>query len=80
MNIPPQSGITTKFQLRANGTVIPSTQTQVTLPSTTGNIVLSTIVISDGTTTVSLTSTDALDLTGSATGDTLVSMTFLKLE
>ena len=52
----------------------------MTLPSTTGNIVLSTIVISDGTTTVSLTSTDALDLTGSATGDTLVSMTFLRLE
>ena len=80
LNVPSQSNFDNTFRLLANATPIPSTQTQVSLPSSTGNIVLSAIVISDGTTTVALTATDALNLTGEVTGDMLVSMTFLKLE
>ncbi|MCI7737292.1 MAG: hypothetical protein MSL26_09145 [Clostridiales bacterium] len=79
LNLPSQSNVNTTFHLRADGDILPESQTRVVSPSNTTSQTLSSIVDSTGTTTVSLTATSALNLTGSATTDVLATITFLKL-
>ena len=79
LNIPQTTNLNTVVRLIANTQPIPSTLTNVLATSDTGTHVLQAIIVSDGTTTVGFTATDALDLTAANTTDVLLSMVFERL-
>lgn len=79
LNIPQTTNLNTVVRLIANTQPIPSTLTHVRTTSDNGTHVLQAIVVSDGTTTVGFTATDALDLTAAVTTDVLLSIVFERL-
>lgn len=79
LNPPPSSALATDVVLRANGTPISSTQTRIANGDNAASYTLQTLVTSTGATTVSLTASGALALTGTTPEDTLASITFLRI-
>ena len=79
LNPPPSSALATDAVLRANGTPISSTQTRIANGDNAASYTLQTLVTSTGATTVSLTASGALALTGTTPEDTLASITFLRI-
>lgn len=79
LNPPPGSALVTDAVLRANGTPISSTQTRIANGDNAASYTLQTLVTSTGATTVSLTASGALALTGTTPEDTLASITFLRI-
>ena len=79
LNPPPGSALATDAVLRANGTPISSTQTRIANGDNAASYTLQTLVTSTGATTVSLTASGALALTGTTPEDTLASITFLRI-
>ena len=73
------SALATDAVLRANGTPIASTQTRIANGDNAASYTLQTLVTSTGATTVSLTTSGALALTGTTPEDTLASITFLRI-
>ena len=79
LNPPSGSALTTDAVLRTNGTAISSTQTRIDNNDNAASYMLQTLVTSTGATTVSLTASSALALTGATAEDALASITFLRI-
>ena len=79
LNIPPTTNLTQDLYLLVNGAVDPSTRTHIRTTADVGSHVIQTFEISDGTTTVALASSEALDLTAADATDVLASISFLRL-
>ena len=78
LNAPPQTNLNTYAVLRSNGAEIPSTQTRIVNGGNAVSYVLQTLVTSNGTTTVSLTTADTVTLTAQP-ADAVTSISFLRI-